>query len=154
MKDHSRVFGTLLAVVLLWSLAGASAAQDAKDNEQIVREFIAAWSRLDADELVAYFADDGTYFNMPTAPVTGHEDLRKFIGGFLEPWDKTDWEIVNLLVEGDIVIVERMDRTVVAGRHVDLPCVGVFEMENGKIKVWRDYFDLATFTNAVAPAQD
>ena len=50
-------------------------------------------------------------------------------------------------------MVERMDRTDVAGRHVDLPCFGVFEMENGKIKVWRDYFDLATFTNAVAPAQ-
>ena len=42
-----------------------------------------------------------------------------------------------------------MDRTVVAGRKVDLPCVGIFEMENGKIKVWRDYFDLATFTGAV-----
>lgn len=120
-------------------------------NEQIVREFIAAWSRLDPEELVGYFAEDGTYFNMPATPITGHENLRKFISGFLASWDKTDWEILNLLASDDIVMVERMDRTVVGGRPVDLPCFGIFEMENDKIKVWRDYFDLATFTKAVAP---
>jgi limonene-1,2-epoxide hydrolase len=31
---------------------------------------------------------------------------------------------------------------------VTLPCCGVFEMQGGKIKVWRDYFDLPTFANA------
>ena len=95
-------------MVLLWGLAGSSVAQevaqevaqDAKTNEQIVREFVAAWSRLDADELVSYFAIDGTYYNMPTTPVTGHDDLREFIGGFLSPWEKTEWEILNLMAEG------------------------------------------------------
>ena len=33
---------------------------------------------------------------------------------------------------------------------VDLPCCGVFEMEDGKIRVWRDYFDMATFTKPFA----
>jgi limonene-1,2-epoxide hydrolase len=28
--------------------------------------------------------------------------------------------------------------------------LGVFEMHNGKIRVWRDYFDLATYTKAIA----
>ena len=38
-------------------------------------------------------------------------------------------------------------RTIVGGsKKVDLPCCGVFEMANGKIKVWRDYFDMATYT--------
>jgi limonene-1,2-epoxide hydrolase len=148
---------TKLAVIgLLWGVSVASIAQvqsgqAAPDNEQIVREFVAAWSRLDPDELVSYFTEDGTYFNMPTAPVTGHDDLRAFITGFLASWDETEWEILNLLAEGDIVMVERMDRTVVAGRPVELPCFGAFEMENGKIKVWRDYFDLATYVDAISP---
>ena len=116
------------------------------NNEQIIRDFIGAWSRLDVDELVTYFAEDGTYYNMPIEPVSGHDNLRGFIGNFLASWEKTDWEILNILAEGDLVIAERVDRTVVAGREVDLPCVGVFEMENGKIKVWRDYFDMASFT--------
>lgn len=146
----SVVFSTGLAVVS----AQATANDDVgRQNEKIVREFVAAWSRLDPDELVSYFATDGTYYNMPTAPVTGHDDLRKFIGGFLASWEETDWEITNLLVDGNLVIAERIDRTHAAGRYVELPCVGVFEMEAGKIKVWRDYFDLATFTTAIMPPQ-
>ncbi len=33
---------------------------------------------------------------------------------------------------------------------VDLPCTGVFELESGKIKVWRDYFDFATYQRGFA----
>jgi limonene-1,2-epoxide hydrolase len=123
-------------------------------NEQIIREFIGAWSRLDADELVTYFAEDGTYHNMPIAPVSGHANLREFIGNFLNSWERTDWEVLNIVSRGDLVIAERVDRTVVAGRKVDLPCVGVFEMEGGKIRVWRDCFDMATFTKGATGAQE
>jgi len=120
------------------------------NNEALVRDFIAAWSRLDVDELVAYFCEDGVYHNMPAEPVAGHEALRAFIGAFLANWERTDWEVLNLLAEGDIVVVERMDRTLASGKSVDLPCCGVFEMRNGKIAVWRDYFDMATYINALS----
>jgi len=119
-------------------------------NEEIIRNFIAAWSRLNTEELVAYFCEDGIYHNMPADPVAGHEALTGFIGAFISGWDKTDWEILNLLVDGDIVIVERMDRTVAGGKSVDLPCCGVFEMRNGKVAVWRDYFDMTTYINAMS----
>ena len=119
-------------------------------NEKIVRDFISAWSRLNVDELVDYFCKDGIYHNMPTDPVAGHEALRAFIGAFLTNWEKTDWEILNLLVDGDTVMVERLDRTVAAGKQVDLPCCGVFEMRQGKIAVWRDYFDMTTYIDALS----
>lgn len=119
-------------------------------NEQIIRQFIAAWSNLNVDELVGYFASDGTYYNMPMQRVSGHENLTKFIGAFLERWEKTDWEIINLLAEGDVVMVERMDRTVADGKPVELPCFGIFEMRDGKIAEWRDYFDMATYTKALS----
>ena len=119
-------------------------------NEEIIRNFIAAWSRLNTEELVAYFCEDGIYHNMPADPVAGHEALTGFIGAFLAGWDKTDWEIINLLVDGDVIVVERMDRTIAGGKSVDLPCCGVFEMRNGKIAVWRDYFDMTTYINAMS----
>ena len=137
---------------ITWSTPNDSTTRHTQvNNEQIIREFIAAWSRLDAKELVTYFTEDGTYYNMPIQPVSGHENLHGFIHNFLKSWEKTDWEILSILAEGDLVIAERVDSTVVGGRNVDLPCVGVFEMENGKIKVWRDYFDMATFTQGVQP---
>ncbi len=119
-------------------------------NEQIVRNFISAWSRLDVDELVAFFTEDGVYHNMPLAPVQGGENLRKFIARFLSSWTATNWDVLNLMSKGDVVIAERLDRTTVGAKKVDLPCCGVFEMRNGKIKVWRDYFDMATYTKALA----
>lgn len=121
------------------------------DNAEIIRDFIAAWSRLDADELVAFFCVDGVYHNMPTQPVAGHEALRGFISGFIKDWTSTRWEILNLVADGDLVIVERLDRTVAGGRNTDLPCCGVFEMEQGRIKVWRDYFDMGTYLRLLRP---
>ena len=66
------------------------------------------------------------------------------------PETETQWEILTIAESGDRVIAERIDRTTVGGKKVALPCVGVFEISDGKIACWRDYFDLATYMNAVA----
>jgi limonene-1,2-epoxide hydrolase len=116
------------------------------DNVQTIKDFIAAWSNLDSDELVGYFSEDGIYYNMPTQPVQGKEQLKQFIGSFISNWTKTNWDTLNIISKGDVVIAERLDRTEVGDIKVDLPCCGVFEMEEGKIKVWRDYFDMGTYT--------
>lgn len=121
-------------------------------NEKTIRDFIAAWSRLNVEELVGYFTDDGVYHNMPMQPVKGREALKQFIGGFLSGWSKTEWEILTLVAAGDTVIAERVDRTVANGKKIDLPCCGVFEMRGGKIAVWRDYFDLNTYLRAIGAA--
>ncbi|MBL9010527.1 MAG: nuclear transport factor 2 family protein [Alphaproteobacteria bacterium] len=118
------------------------------DNERIVRDFIAAWSSLDVERLLGFFAEDGVYHNMPIAPVAGHASLRGFIGAFLKDWTRTEWEILHLVSAGEVVIAERIDRTWIGEKAVVLPCCGVFEMEAGKIKVWRDYFDMTTFIKA------
>jgi limonene-1,2-epoxide hydrolase len=121
-----------------------------KSNEAIIREFIGAWSRLDADELAAYFREDGVYHNMPAQPVRGRDNVRKLIRGFLRSWTQTDWEIRNLVSAGNLVIVERIDRTRAGDKSVDLPCTGVFELEGGQIAEWRDYFDFATYQRALS----
>jgi len=118
-------------------------------NLEIVGRFLAAWSRLDAAELASYFTEDGVYHNMPMAPVAGRTAIEEMIRGFTANWSATDWEIRHLVAEGDVVFSERIDRSVVGGKRVELPCAGVFEMRSGKIAVWRDYFDLATYTRAL-----
>ena len=120
------------------------------DNEKIIREFIEAWSRLDPEELSRYFSDDGVYHNMPTGPVAGRENVKAMITGFIASWTETRWDILHLVSAGDVVIAERLDRTKAGDKAVDLPCAGVFEMEDGKIKVWRDYFDLTTYVKGMS----
>jgi limonene-1,2-epoxide hydrolase len=120
-----------------------------EENERIVRSFIAAWSRLDPDELAPYFAEDGVYHNMPMGPVAGRANVEKLIRGFIGSWTETKWDVLNILCSGNVVIAERVDRIRAGEKSVALPVVGVFELEGGKIKKWRDYFDMATYQRAM-----
>jgi limonene-1,2-epoxide hydrolase len=120
-----------------------------KTNEQIIRDFIAAWPRLDAKELAAWFTEDGVYHNMPMGPVAGRANIESLIRGFIGTWSKTHWDVLHLLAAGDVVMAERVDHIVAGPKSVDLPVVGVFELEGGKIKRWRDYFDLGAYQRAM-----
>jgi limonene-1,2-epoxide hydrolase len=121
-----------------------------EENERIIREFIEAWSRLDPEELAGYFTEDGVYHNMPMGPVSGRANVENLIRGFSGAWTETTWEIVTLMSSANVVIAERVDRTRIGDTSLELPCVGVFELEAGKIKTWRDYFDLATYQQGLA----
>lgn len=121
----------------------------ARANERTVRDFIAAWSRLDAAELAAFFTEDGCYHNMPVGPVRGRDNVERFIRDFAATWTSTEWEIVSIGAVGDRVYAERVDRTRTTQGDVDLPCLGVFELRGGAIAEWRDYFDLGTYMNAM-----
>ena len=44
-----------------------------------------------------------------------------------------------------MVFTERVDRFRIMGKQVALPVAGVFEIRNGKIAAWRDYFDMQTW---------
>ena len=116
----------------------------------MIRDFCAAWSRLDPAELIRYFAEDGVYHNMPLAPVSGRAAVEQLIRGFIGTWSEAKFELLTVVSAGGTVIAERVDRIRAGGKSVDLPCVGVFELEGGRIKRWRDYFDLATYQRAMA----
>ena len=118
-------------------------------NENIIREFISTWSELNADKLSEFFTEDGIYHNIPMKPVQGREEVKQFITAFIKPWTSTTWDLLSIASEGDLVIAERLDRTQAGEKSVDLPCVGIFQMEEGKIKSWRDYFDSKTYFDAM-----
>jgi limonene-1,2-epoxide hydrolase len=119
-------------------------AKTATDPEAIVREFCASWRERSIDKLLAYFADDALYHNMPMEPVTGKDGIREVMNLFV-PAEDLEAEIVQLAVRGNVVFTERIDRMTIGGKKVVLPCAGVFEIRDGKIAAWRDYFDLATW---------
>ena len=72
-------------------------------NVETVEKFIVSWSKLNSDELIDYFCKDAIYHNMPAKPVQGHDKLKLFIQGFIKDWNSTNWEILNIIGEGDFV---------------------------------------------------
>jgi limonene-1,2-epoxide hydrolase len=39
-----------------------------------------------------------------------------------------------------------VDRFIFGDRALSIPVMGAFEIRDGKISAWRDYFDMASFT--------
>jgi limonene-1,2-epoxide hydrolase len=120
------------------------------ENEQLVADFCAAWSRRDAEELLGYFTEEAIYHNIPMAPVTGVEQIRAVFNLFLPTATEVQWTIHAIASNGDLVFTERTDRFVMGDKSVDLPVAGIFEIRGGKIAAWRDYFDLNTWTSALS----
>ena len=116
-----------------------------RDPETVVRDFCAAWSRRDIAELLGYFTDDAVYHNIPLAPVSGKDGIREVLNLFVPPAETIEFEMLKVAARGDVVFTERVDRFTMAGRTIELPVAGVFEVRDGKIAAWRDYFDFATW---------
>ncbi len=117
---------------------------------ETVTSFCAAWSRLDLDELLGYFAPGAVYHNIPVDPVEGHDAIRTLIEGFTTGIDRVEFEIRHAAAVGDVVLTERIDRFFAPGREVTLPVMGAFEVRDGLITAWRDYFDLNQYMSQVA----
>ncbi len=115
-------------------------------TESLVRDFCAAWRRLDMEALLQFFTADAVYHNMPLEPVQGLAAIRETFGMFLSPAEHVEFELLAIASSGDLVFTERVDRFRIAGKEIALPVAGVFEVRAGKIAAWRDYFDMATWT--------
>jgi limonene-1,2-epoxide hydrolase len=118
------------------------------DNERLVEEFCGAWAKRDVDGILGYFAPDAVYHNIPLEPAVGLDAIRAVLEMFVPPADEIEFVIHKIISDGgDTVVTERTDRFVTNGKAVALPVAGVFELRDGKIAAWRDYFDLQTFMN-------
>jgi limonene-1,2-epoxide hydrolase len=120
----------------------------AADPNTLVNDFCAAWVRMDPDELAGYFTDDGVYHNIPMEPMEGRQAIRDGLAGMKAMISSIRFEIHRQVASGDVVMNERTDHIQMGDRSVALPVVGVFEIEGGKIKAWRDYFDMAQFAGS------
>jgi len=120
--------------------------------EKVVSDLFAAWSRLSIDDIMSYFAEDAVWDNVPMTPANGKAAIREMTSGFLKDTATFGVKVLKSAHEGNVVFNSRIDSiTMKNGKKADIPVAGMFELDDaGKIKVWRDYFDLATFTKQVS----
>lgn len=111
---------------------------------ETVHAFLKAMAVLDYDSALTLIADICEYENMPMGKVTGPAGVRSVLEPFFAPTLENEFIILRELTNGKTVMAERLDRHRLATGWVELPVMGVFEVENGLITLWRDYFDLAT----------
>ena len=125
----------------------------ANDNEtaiDLVRRFCAVWSSVNPDEIAEFFSDDAVYHNIPMDPLTGRDAIKTFIAGFAGGVKQIDFRVSNIVADGDVVLTERVDVFELPNGKVELPVMGTFEVKDGKIAAWRDYFDMKQFMDQMA----
>ena len=122
----------------------------ASEAEKIVNDFCKAFERKNIDEIMAYFAEDAVYHNMPMEPAKGRDAIRATINSFLPGSNRIEFKILHTASNGSIVFNERIDMFDIGEKRVEVPVAGMFEVRGGKITLWRDYFDLPTYTKQIA----
>jgi limonene-1,2-epoxide hydrolase len=111
----------------------------------VVRRFCAAWSDGDVAALIAFFAPDAVYHNIPLDPVAGVDAIRATIEGFTGGVDAIEFRLDAIAADGGTVLTERVDVFTFPNGRIELPVMGTFEVADGKITAWRDYFDMNQF---------
>ena len=116
----------------------------------IVRAFVDAWNANDMERVVSFLHEDVFYHNVPVEPIRGRAAVARYLQD-AGPWDAVDWQLLAIAATGSTVLTERIDGFVVRGQPVRLPLMGAFEIEDGKIKAWRDYFDMQMYVRQMPP---
>jgi len=115
-----------------------------------VNAFMQHIESKDIDSAVAVLADNVSYENMPIDPISGRDAVRQVLEGFLQPAVHVEWRVLREWEVGGTVINERLDRFQIGDGWLELPVAGFFQVEDGLITLWRDYFDMGSYMSQLS----
>jgi limonene-1,2-epoxide hydrolase len=122
--------------------------------EAVVREFMAtfteAWPKKDATTLSRFFGEDAEYRNGPSEPVRGRDAIIDNLTSMMAIGGEVDADIIHMLADHSVVMTERVDYVKIGGKTASLRIAGVFEVREGVITTWRDYFDSTAFRSQLS----
>ena len=121
--------------------------------EQTVQAFMKAMEQLDYDTAFTYVSPNIAYTNLPLGPDSttyGTDGIRAVLEPFFAPTITNEWVIKNIATSGNTVFIERLDRHQFEKGWAELPVTGVFQVTDGLITEWREYFDYATIQQGIA----
>lgn len=144
-----------LGVILLTAAAPAISADTDAQKLATVKKMIQAWNTLDWQQVYNLFAEDGVLESMMLPePTVGREAISKRIGALAKDISRIELRIRHMGVADGVVFIERVDDFVYRGKHGKVPVVGVVEVEQGRVKAWREYYDRDQMITAMGLKED
>jgi limonene-1,2-epoxide hydrolase len=117
----------------------------AAESKQVVEAMWGCLYEKDWEGLSALIAEDGLYQDVPTPDdgAIGPANIVKRLRIGLDPVVRFEHDIHRVVAEGDTVILEHTERWhFETGEMIENPFVTVHTVRDGKITLWRDYWDL------------
>ena len=133
---------------------GLFAAMTEVSTIAVVRGLWQALSRRDWDAVKTFLADDCLYVDMPVPAVSarGPEDTVKRLKMGLEPLAAYENHDGLLVCNGSDAIYEHSETwTFTTGEQGVLRFVTVHKVIDGKITVWKDYWDMNSLVSFAPP---
>ena len=119
--------------------------------DETVTEFIRRMEVKDVEGALTLCTDDLHYENVPMPPAYETKQATlDFLGPFLGGTEEVEWIVHRQAATGDVVMNERTDRFRFGDVWVEVKVAGVFELRDGLIAVWIDYFDSAEMAAQMA----
>jgi len=118
------------------------------DNAHTVEVFLAALQDQDIDGAGAVLDENLVYQNVGFPTIRGRARAMKLFAA-MEGRAGFEVKIHRIAVNGSTVLTERTDALVIGPVRLQFWVCGVFEVRDGRIMLWRDYFDMFDFTKAI-----
>jgi limonene-1,2-epoxide hydrolase len=109
-------------------------------NTRTVEVFLHALQDQDLDTADAALADDLVYQNVGLPTIHGRQRAMKLFRQ-MEGKGRFEVKIHRIAPDGTAVLTERTDALIFGALRVQFWVCGVFEVHDGRITLWRDYFD-------------
>jgi limonene-1,2-epoxide hydrolase len=118
------------------------------DNAHVVEILLSSLQAADADGAGAVLDDNLVYQNVGFPTIHGRARAMKL---FRAMEGRAGFEVKThrIAVNGSSVLTERTDVLQFGPLRLQFWVCGVFEVHNGRITLWRDYFDMWNFTKAL-----
>ncbi|MEQ8516144.1 MAG: nuclear transport factor 2 family protein [Chromatocurvus sp.] len=132
-----------LALTLVILCALTALPTRAADPEAVTLDMVEAWNDVDLDRVLALFTPDGVLHSMMSEPVVGRANLRSHLQPLFNGIEELNLDLKRVVVDGDTVLIERVDEFVFNGTRGAVPVVGVLVIRDGAVAEWREYYDRA-----------
>ena len=87
-------------------------------------------------------------------PTVGREAIKQRIGVLAQDISKIELQIRHIGVADGVVFIDASTTSCIAAITARVPVVGVLEVEQGRVKAWREYYDRAQMIEAMGLKQD
>jgi limonene-1,2-epoxide hydrolase len=118
------------------------------DNAHTVEVFLSALQAEDYDGAAAVLDENVVYQNVGFPTIHGRARTMNLFRG-MQGRVGFEVKIHRIAVNGASVLTERTDALVFGPVRVQLWACGIFEVCDGRISLWRDYFDLWDVTKGL-----
>lgn len=114
-------------------------------STEVVRAFLGAMQDGDPQAVLSLIDDDIVYTNVSLPTIRGRAKFEQGAKAYYRRMG-FDVRIERIAADGNTVLTERIDQLILGPLRMQLWVCGTFEVVDGRIRLWRDYFDWANAT--------